>query len=64
MQLEDDKGALSDLDEAIRLDPTDPSIHLIKGIALGLNGDLWHGLGEWVAHPLVFGQIKLKVRFN
>jgi tetratricopeptide (TPR) repeat protein len=64
MKFDDYDGALADCDEAVRLDPKDPAIHLVKGITLALKGDVWHGLGEWVFHPMILGRSRLNVGWD
>jgi tetratricopeptide (TPR) repeat protein len=64
MKFDDYDGALADCNEAVRLDPKDPAIHLVKGVTLALKGDVWHGLGEWVFHPMLLGRSRLNVDWD
>ena len=44
---------LADCDEAVRLDPKDPAIHLIRGIILANKGELGPAFREVIFHPLL-----------
>jgi hypothetical protein len=45
--------ALADCDQAVRLDPKGPAIHLIRGIILANKGELGPALREVIFHPLL-----------
>ncbi len=65
MELEDYDRALADCDEALRLDPKDPVTHLVRGLVLAIGkGDVWHGLGEMLFHPILGGPIKVPTHWN
>ena len=40
-------------DEALRLDPKDPVVHLIRGILRANKGEIGPGLSEVIFHPLI-----------
>ena len=44
--------AVADCDQAVRLDPKDPVIHLIRGIILANKGELGSAFREVVFHPV------------
>ncbi|MGP0068600.1 MAG: hypothetical protein ACLQGP_33995 [Isosphaeraceae bacterium] len=47
------RRALADCDEALRLDPKDPVVHLIRGILRANKGEIGPGLSEVIFHPLI-----------
>jgi Flp pilus assembly protein TadD len=54
--------ALADCDEASRLDPKDPVVHLIRGITLGNKGEFGPAFREVIFHPILranLSQVKL-----
>ena len=65
LSIEDYDRALADCDEALRLDPKDPEIRLIRGLVLAIGkDDLWHGLGEILFHPILGGPNKMSTSWN